>query len=279
MTDYLLQGTIGLVAGILGGLLGIGGATIIIPSLIFYMDSRYGRNTWHLHHLRQAAAMICNIFIAIPAVFAHLRAKAVSKYICVRLIPSALTGSVLGVTLSNSSSFAHDNSRYLGMILSGFMAYVVIFNIYKMCRKTTAKDRTDLSNIPTWIIVAVGIPMGTVAGLLGIGGGSLCVPAQQLLLRVPLKNAIANSAVTIMCSATIGAIYKNITLSQHGSCLRESLTLAACIIPTAIIGSLIGGRLTHLLPQKVLRIIFILFMLAVSITTLYKAIYTGDANI
>jgi hypothetical protein len=120
--------------------------------------------------------------------------------------------------------------------------------------------------------------MGLTAGLLGIGGGVLCVPAQQLLLKLPLRRAIANSAVAIVFTAFFGAIYKNITLPSHGLEVTSSLRLAAMLIPTAIIGSYIGGWLTHILPRQVLRIVFIVFMSAVSWRTLRHSLQAEPPN-
>ena len=268
----VIQGLIGLTAGLLGGLLGIGGSIIIIPGMIFYFSYTAQGYSGQVQHELQAAAMICNLFIASPAVAAHRRAGAIMKPVAVRLIPAALVGIFLGVAASNSSTFAWENGRYLAMILSGFMAYVVVYNLVRLLRKgSLSKDFDPAERISTWKIFMVGLPMGLAAGLLGIGGGALCVPAQQIFLRIPLRRAIANSATTIACTAIFGAIYKNATLGLHGVSAVSALRLALLLAPTAVIGSYIGGRLTHRLPGKVLRIAFILLMTVASIQTFRKS--------
>jgi len=88
---------------------------------------------------------------------------------------------------------------------------------------------------------------------------------------VPLRRAIANSAATIPFASCVGAIHKNLTLAGHGVAISESLLLAAMLIPTAIVGSYFGGRLTHVLPRRVLRIIFVFFLATVAILTFGKA--------
>jgi len=112
-----------------------------------------------------------------------------------------------------------------------------------------------------WGKLAIGFPMGVAAGLLGIGGGSLAVPAQQIALKVPLRNAIATSAATIAAVSWIGAISKNLQLGANGSAAR-SLLLAGCLAPTAMIGAYLGGNLTHALPLRIVRAAFIALMLA-----------------
>ncbi len=260
----------------MGGLLGVGGSTIIIPAMIVYLSHTVRGYSGNLQHLLQAASMICNVFIAMPAVFVHRLAGAIMEPIVKWLIPSAIVGIICGVVVSNSSAFARDNGRYLAIILAGFLGYVAVYNIWRFFRKTNLTESFDPDAvIPIWKIILVGLPMGFVAGLLGIGGGALCVPAQQIVLRLPLRRAIANSAVTIMCVSFCGAIYKNITLAGHGLEMKESLSLAMMLVPTAIIGSYFGGKLTHVLPRKVLRIVFIVFMVTVMVITLSKAIELG----
>ncbi|MCF7958743.1 MAG: sulfite exporter TauE/SafE family protein, partial [Phycisphaerae bacterium] len=262
--------------GLVGGLLGVGGSTIIIPAMIVYLSHTARGYSGSLQHLLQASAMICNVFIALPAVLAHRRARAIMPPVVRWLVPSAFVGIISGVVLSNSSAFARENGRYLAIILAVFLGYVAVYNIWRYFRKTNLTEAFDPEvAMSVWKIILVGLPMGFVAGLLGIGGGALCVPAQQIVLRLPLRRAIANSAVTIMCVSFCGAIYKNMTLAGHGLMIKESLTLAAMLVPTAIIGSYIGGRLTHVLPRKVLRISFIVFMVTVMVITLSKAIKAG----
>ena len=106
----------------------------------------------------------------------------------------------------------------------------------------------------------VGSMMGTSAGLLGIGGGGLAVPMQQMLLKLPLRNCIANSSAIICVSAAIGAIYKNATLGQHGADWHQSVTIALMLSATAVIGGRLGASLTHKLPLRAVRVVFILLM-------------------
>ncbi len=265
------QAAIGLAAGLLGGLLGIGGSVIIIPGLIIYLSHTSGGYTGAQQHLIQAAAMICNVFVAAPAVVAHYRARAIMKPVVIFLVPAALLGIELGVRLSNSSAFARENGTLLAMILAGFLVYVALYNAVRVFRKNDASERFDENRKPApWAIVVVGLPMGFAAGLLGIGGGAISVPLQQIILKMPLRRAIANSAATIVCTAVYGALRKNFTL-PHGFEITDSLRLAAMLIPTAVVGSYFGGRLTHVLPRNVLRMVFVVFMLTVAYLTFDKA--------
>ncbi|NUQ64233.1 MAG: sulfite exporter TauE/SafE family protein [Pirellulales bacterium] len=271
--ELLEQAAIGLLAGLFGGLLGVGGSVAIIPGLIFYLDqTRPDGYTGTDQHLIQAAAMICNVFVVAPSVLPHWRARAVMPSVVVGLIPSALVGMLTGVAVSNSSSFARENGVYLAMILAGFLLYVAVYNTMRLFSQVDLERGFDPEKrFPTWRVVAVGIPMGFAAGLLGIGGGALAVPIQQLVLRLPLRRAIANSAVTIVVVSCIGAIHKNITLPNHGVSILASIQLAAMLIPTAILGSYVGGMLTHTLPRRALRVVFVIFMTSMAYLTFSRA--------
>jgi uncharacterized membrane protein YfcA len=271
VTQLVIQALVGLLAGLLGGMLGIGGSVIIIPALIFYLHQT-DAYTGASQHLLQAAAMICNVCIAAPSALAHWRAKAVMRSVVVILIPSALVGIFLGVTTSNSSAFARQNGVYLAMLLAGFLLYVACYNTWSFFRKPKSEGLLHEGWAPEgWKVAVVGTPMGFVAGLLGVGGGILAVPLQQIVLKVPLRMAIANSSATILCVSAVGALYKNSTLSSHGSPITASLQLASMLVPTAILGGYLGGRLTHVLPRKMLLVVFVVFMTTISLLTFNTA--------
>ena len=269
----VIQAVIGLFAGFLGGLLGVGGSLIIIPGLVLYLSYTPAGYHGHDQHLLQAAAMICNVFVAAPSVLAHYRAKAILPVVVVVLVPTALAGILLGVFVSNSPYFAEENGAYLAMALVVFLLYVIGYNLWRLSgTRDMSKGFDPNKKLPTWRVFAVGLPMGFVAGLLGIGGGALCVPAQQVLLKIPLRRAIANSAATIVCVSAFGATYKNLTLPVHGIPIWDSICLALTLIPTAMVGSYLGGRLTHTLPRRVLRVVFVVFMGVVAYMTFSKAL-------
>ncbi len=270
--DIAVQGLIGLLAGLLGGLLGVGGSLVIIPSLILYLSATANGYGGQTQHLLQAAAMLCNFFVAAPSVLAHRRAGAIMSSVVGKLIPGALMGIIAGVALSNCDLFAREKGAYLGVGLSLFIVYVVFYNLWRLFTSTNLSDGfepdQDYSSIK---VVSVGVVVGLIAGLLGIGGGALCVPAQQIVLRIPLRRAIANSATMIMCVSLFGAVYKNATLASHQIEVMSSIKLAAMLIPTAIMGSFVGGKLAHKLPRKVLRGVFIVFMVVVAFKMFQKS--------
>jgi len=267
----IIPALIGFFAGIIGGLLGVGGSIIVIPAMIIYLRGTAGF-TGSDYHLIFAVAMISNFFVSMASVVFHGKANAIVKPAVKWLIPSAVVFTLIGVWVSNKPLLAGDNGKYLAITLGFFLFYVAGYNFWRLKKENHEKALPpEKINIPGSIYS--GSIMGLVAGALGIGGGTICVPMQQFLLKMPLKNAIANSAATIVPLAFFGAIYKNATLfDKHGVTLASALLLAVSIVPTAVVGSFLGAKLVHLMSPVTLRIIFICFMITMGCITLYQTL-------
>lgn len=266
MVEYLLLVLIGLLAGLLGGLLGIGGSVLMIPGMTFVLGPA--------QHLYQGAAMIVNFFVALPAAVQHMRARAVLGPVVRVMIPAAAVSVLVGVWFSDRPWFRGDNQVYLARIYGGFMLYMTGYNVYRFFSKyrLPEMDAPAARKIARWkTVLGVGTPMGLFGGLLGIGGGVVAVPLQQVFLRVPLRRAVANSAATMIVLSTIGACYKNYANAQVGIPFQDALKLALVLIPSAMIGGYLGGKLTHFLPRRVVRFVMIVVLLSAAIGMLSKS--------
>lgn len=269
---------LGLIAGTLGGLLGVGGSVVIIPGLVLVFGS--GSN----QHLYQAAAMTVNVAVAVPAALRHRRAQAIVPRVLTWMLPAAIGFIILGVLLSNLPIFKdEDGGVWLGRLLALFLIYVIYLNLKKLRPGTgrfsgrqptaslnqnepTPPSTPETETLTTAQItppraLSVGGIMGLTAGLMGIGGGALAVPLQQALLKLPLRNCIANSSAVMVFSAAIGAALKVATLPEHGFPVTAALGIATVLGPTAILGARLGAGLTHTLPIRGVRVAFVLLMI------------------
>ncbi|HVP12279.1 MAG TPA: sulfite exporter TauE/SafE family protein [Phycisphaerae bacterium] len=250
--DLLLLAALGLLGGAGAGFLGIGGSVVMIPGMVLL----FGPDRQHLY---QAAAMIVNFFTIAPAVVRHYQAGATLRSVVRWTIPSAVVGAVAGVFISDLPVFRGSGQGYLQIGFATFLLYVVVHNLWTLWSglRMPALDRhrpRRSSRLLT--VLLVGLPAGLLAGILGIGGGLVAVPMQQVALRIRLPNAIANSATTILYSSIVGAMVKNYTLTQHGFHVGDSLLLAACLTPSAMIGSWFAAAKVHQWPVFVIRIVF-----------------------
>ncbi len=257
---------LGLIAGTLGGMLGVGGSVVMIPGLAMLFGT--GEN----QHLYQASAMAVNVAVAIPATLRHRQARMMVPAVIRWMLPLSLVTIVMGVWASNLPIFKDEQGGlWLGRVLAMFLVYVIVLNIRKLIRSQAQieADRSQDALITPMRSGLVGAVMGSTGGLLGIGGGGLAVPLQQTLIKLPLRNAIANSAFVMVFSAILGAAYKIATLDGHHyddvvlarPAWQTALLLAAVLAPTAILGARLGAKLTHTLPLNQVRIAFVLMMI------------------
>lgn len=254
---YVWLVIIGLLGGASGGLLGIGGSVVMIPGMVMLLGPEK-------QHLYQAAAMIVNFFVVGPAVLRHTQARATLRPVTRWTIPSAIVGAVAGVFVSEMPVFRGPGQGYLQITFAAFLAYVVVYNLLRLqtgqrLPKMTEADSAKLSKAR--IVGVVGLPAGLLGGLLGVGGGLVAVPGQQVALGIPLTNAIANSASTILWSSIVGAIAKNSQLTRHGFTIRESLLLALCLVPAAMIASYFTAAKVHRWPVRVIRYAFVALLI------------------
>ena len=266
--QYLLIMVVGLSAGTLGAMLGLGGSIILIPALNEVFGPR--------QHLHQSCAMILNLVVVSAATWGHHKAGVVSAQIVKFTIPAAIVAVVIGVQVSELEAFKGERERYLTGLFGAFLLCAAAFNVWKLVKR---RDAARADSVPSsarrpWkCALLVGVPTGLVSGLLGVGGGIVAVPAQQFFLGVPLRHAIGNSAATICGLSVVGAFAKNYNWwLQHGESRFEPLSLSALIVPAALVGGLIGSRLTHRLRYQWVAAIMVLVLIAASLRQISHAL-------
>jgi len=251
-SDILAMLAVGLATGVLGGMVGLGGSVIMIPSMAVLFRTR----DWADQHLFQAAAMVMNVAVAIPATLRHRRAGALRMdLIRMMLIPTAIM-ILVGVVVSNQFPGA-----VLERIFAVFLVYVCAMLLRDMVQRRP--DRVSDGAIVTVPRAAtVGGTMGFMGGLLGIGGGVVAVPLSQMLCRLPLRQAIAASSAVMGLTSAFGGVLKVATLPEHGRQPMEAVVLALVLCPTVVLGGYLGAGLTHRLPLVWVRGALMVLLLA-----------------
>lgn len=258
LTHELLLLAIGLAAGLIGGMLGVGGGILMIPAMVIILgegEQAFGEYSIHVYKL---AAITTSLALSVPAVVRHQRARAIVRRMPLGIVPLALVGVGVGVLLAGTFVGAHAVTlrRLFGVALEG----VVALNAFQDWRARRAEpslfDRCPLPSRRVLIGAVVGLPAGFIAGLLGIGGGVWAVPSQRLLLGVQIRNAIANSAVMILFVSVATSLGLAVWLGSQPAAGRLYLTgwwLAVWLSPGALVGGWFGASLTHRLPVRALR--------------------------
>ncbi|HIB50831.1 MAG TPA: sulfite exporter TauE/SafE family protein [Phycisphaerales bacterium] len=258
--EILLLLSVGLVAGGLGGLLGIGGSVIMIPAMVMFLG-------WDFH-LAQAIAMTVNPTVALSSAIKHQRNKNISWQSAKYVLPIAVVCICIAAWLSNAIP-----SGWLKLSFGLFLIWVLWDQISCLTGRT-APIIKDSKQTPIRGAITGSIT-GTTAGLLGIGGGLIQVPLLNRLCGLNIKRAIGTSSAIMFITAICGAIVKDISLPVDTQGLHELFTRAAWLVPGAIVGGWFGAVLTNILSVTYIRIVFAILVLFAA----YEMIVSGGGSI
>lgn len=237
---------LGLIAGVIGGLAGIGGSLVMIPGLgVIY---GYDEPNRVIQHLYMASAMGVNVLVSAPAAWQHGKKGSISIPTVKLILPGMLIGMMCGVWVSDQTP-----GRWLFAILAAFIGLYALNNLLRAARKTVEPEAQD-ARTQWWLYSLIGLFTGFLGGLIGVGGGIVMVPLMQVVCRVPLKLAIGTSSAVMVVSALLGATQKILNLEKHGLEMTQALQLIAIMGPGAMVGGFLGARLTHKLPLQGLRV-------------------------
>jgi uncharacterized membrane protein YfcA len=250
--DIAIIATIGLAAGALGGLAGIGGSLVMLPGLVLFL----GYETSQTYHTYMAAAMMVNIAVSVPAAIRHNKAGAVRFDVARSILPVMAVSIIVGVLISDQDS----KSFILQFLLACFIGVYCLINLARFFRKS-AEPTAEHERIKPLQLGAIGAGTGVVAGLLGIGGGIVMIPLLQIFSRLNIRHAIGTSSAIMCLTAVVGAITKLITLGQHGQSPADAFVFAIIMAPGAVVGAWTGARLTHSLPLQAVRVVISLLLL------------------
>jgi uncharacterized membrane protein YfcA len=238
---------IGLAGGFFSGLLGLGGGVVMFPLLTLAgaVPVKLATGT-NLIHILIAAAVSTG---------SHYRAGTVDSrsgfYLGLAGIGGGLIGSLLSVPLSPRSL------QFIYLCVVG-LATVMLFIPLPMGSETYQKG-----SFPKPAGIAVGLLVGSLAGLLGSGGGFITVPLMTYCLKIPLKVAIGTSLLIILITS-LGTLWAKLGVGH----IDLWITLLALI--GSIPGALIGSYFSRKTPVQILRLALIVLLIVIFIMVAYE---------
>ena len=241
----------GLAGGVVGGLLGVGGAIVIIPLATVLLAPN--------KDVLQGATMVANVAVALTAYRKYGRAGHVDWTFARPLVVPSLMAVGLGVGLSLVV-----DARMFRLLFAAFLLFVATRELVQLVRGAVPSDE-DPTGIAPGKASAIGALMGTISGLLGVGGGVVAVPLLRAWADLPVRRAITTSVCAMVPLAAVGAILKGATLPRAdgpdgGSPLAQSLAIAACLAPAAIVGSWIGATLNLRITVRAVRWVLVAWL-------------------
>ncbi len=250
----------GCVAGLLAGLLGVGGGIVIVPVLVFAY-SLLEVNTEVAMHLAIGTSLASIVVTSVSSIRAHQQRGAILWSVMRALTPGVLVGALLG-------SWVADALR-ADVLRSVFGVFAVLVAIQMM----VAKKSSGRHAIPASRgLLAVGTVIGFLSSLVGIGGGSLTVPFLNWC-SVTIRNAVATSAAVglpIAIAGSAGFIFNGwdaVALPPWSTGYVYWPALLGIVVASSLLAP-VGARLAHTLPTAALQRGFAVFLAVVGIRML-----------
>jgi len=247
---------IGVLAGTLSGLLGIGGGIVVVPGLAL-LFSLQDMPSALIMHMAAGTSLAIMIFTASRSLLAHLKRHIPFWNIYRQLFPTIIVGVVGGVVFAH---FLHSN--LIEIIFAIFLLLVAIRMFFM--RRYEGEHRLP----GQFGMSAMGVAIGVKSGLLGVGGGALAVPFLTHC-HVPMRQVVVISSAVSLTVALVGAVSFAITGLHAQGLPAWSLGYINCKawLPVAL-GSMLfaplGVKLSHYLSTHILRRIFAVFLVVVS---------------
>ena len=254
----------GAAAGVLAGLLGIGGGIVIVPALEGALAVA-GVDPSVRMHTAVATSLATIIPTSVSSARAHYRRHAIDFAVVRYWSPYIFAGAALGAGIA---------SQVTGRVLAGLFAVVALLVAINMMRPAAnAALREDLVRGFAGPFIPASI--GTVSTLVGIGGGSMSVPAMTLM-NTPIHRAVGTSSLlglAIALPATAGYIIAgwNTALLPDWNLGYVSVLGFAVITPVTVLCAPLGARLAHAISRRWLSGLFGLFLLLVALRMGSKA--------
>ena len=249
---------VGFVAGLLGGLIGTGGCSVILPAIHFWMG--------YPAAVAVGTTLYAVIFTATSGGYGHLVRRNLDTRAALWLGGAGILGVLLGSWLF---TFLAGQATLLGLILGLLFLWPAVRMIWEGLsqRGTPARPGNAIPG-PRWGWAGFGFVIGIATGVAGLGGGYALVPGLIYLFGAPVYLTMGTSLATMIPLAVVGG---GIKLAQGFVDLGAGLLLAA----GAVVGAQVGAALIKRFHPATLKLIFGLYFLYVALK--FIGAYVGIA--
>lgn len=234
----MLTGTL---AGLFSGLFGIGGGVIMVPALIYLMG------------LDRKLAHGTSLAAIVPLSVSSGLSYAIAGEVDPRVGAALAIGSLLGVSLGTRLLHSVDHK----VVGSMFVVLLVISSIRLITGGEMEGAQRDLTPVLLVALVAAGVAIGVLAGMLGIGGGAVLVPLMIIGLGMPTTTAKGTSLMVIIVSSIVGTVGNR----RH---LNVDVPVAAVVGSMGVVAAFVGGRLSLVVSNTLANTMFAVFLLIVA---------------
>jgi len=253
---YIIYFITGLLAGVIGGLLGTGGCALMMPVIRFgfHFDPAFAVGT----------TLTAVVFTAGSGAYQHIRMKNVDKTTALVTGMSGIFGVIIG---SIVFGYIKDYGKTIDLIIGLAFIVVAVRMLYEgLLKKAPVTKQTPQVPGSSFSKTILGSSIGFLTGIIGLGGGYALVPSYIYFLKAPVKLAIGTSMAAFFWMALVGAFFK---FYQNVVNIPVAVTLGI----GALVGAIIGAKLVAKFKPNVLKALFGILFLYVSMK--YILIYFG----
>lgn len=229
---------LGFVGAFCAGMLGIGGATLMVP-LLLYIPAAVGVGQLDMKVVA-GISIVQVFFAALGGFIVHARNHYVSRPLVLWMGSASLIGAFVGAVASGWL-----DARALSAVFAGLLLCSLALML--LPRRGIAEDLGPAElhfNRP--LAAASGLVVGGLAGMVGVGGAPILIAAMLYVLRIPTRIAIGSSLGIVFMSAIAGSLGKLGTG-------QTKLWLAAALVAGSLPGAPLGGRISRGTAPRVLR--------------------------
>lgn len=260
-SDLVIYAVIGaVIIGFSLGIIGSGGSILTVPVLLSVLH----------HHEKVAIAESLGIVgaIALVAALPYARRGIVDWRVAFMFGVPGMMGTYGGAWCA---SFVSGTTQLL--VFAAVMLLASFF-MWPRAKANTAEDeageRGSRARRPSAILViAEGLGVGVLTGFVGVGGGFMIVPSLALLTGLSMRRAVATSLVIIAMKSLTG-FWKYLDVLADAE-LAVDWSIMGMFVVIGIGGSIIGERVNDRLNQTILRRIFAVFLVLMSVYVVMRS--------
>jgi hypothetical protein len=233
---------VGFGAGMLNGLLGIGGGILLVPGMIFL------RNATPREAVATSLGTVLCLSTVALAVHLAISGLYFSALGSVLLLGAGMAGTQLGSYLLRRMP-----QRWILYIFAVF-TFVASTNLILQGVGAYGAISGPALTPPLWSFVVIGALAGLFSGMLGVGGGGVVVLLFSALYHTPILGGLPLALAVNVVNALSGVTAQRGTgLTRWAEVLR--------LVPAALVGIAVGVGLAVVMPANILKIVFAIFFL------------------
>ena len=246
----------GFVAGILGGLLGIGGGALIVPGLVFFLNFK--------QHRAHGTSLAAVLLLSLTSVIMYTRQGNIDWRLAAEMAAGGVTGAMIGARVVK---------RIKGTVLRRVFSVFLILVGVRMIWNGFGGDGAPQSAAQlaalhgaawgTLVALGTGVMTGFTSALLGVGGGIVMVPAMVMLLSIPQHVAQGVSLAAMLPTALTGML-------MHHKMGNVDFKVAKFVGLGAVFGAVLGALLAGRLDAHALKLGFGIFLIVIATLMVLK---------